>query len=570
MSATAIPVPINAARICQAISRIGYSPVAALKDIIDNSVTAKASKIIVELHLREGKTFSNKNSVEKFVIIDNGSGMDSSGILKAFELGSSREYDRNSLSKYGLGMKSAGLSLGNRISVVSKVAGKLSNKFFLDYDLIEKYDEYKIYEEELSDVENADLDDLIMEADSGTVVTIDNCCYDDQDSMRKIVNQLTAELGVVYYGFLQDDKRPLSITVRHINTDRENVDIIAHDILFLSQAISEYDASNYDCLTPCKVLDEKIQLDGLEEPIRLKAVIFPKSKMSTYPGFSAEDRSTIRGYKVSRSNMGFFIYRNGRLIRWGDRINVGGNSHLIDKDRIGLRVRMDLTSEHDDVLHVDVSKQKISIPEELEKALRVLLRDAISSTKDAFKKCDELLRLNEDEREDGAATSLNTQDLGEEDPYAQVNTVDPEISLRRAGKLLEKTNDEKDEDEESEVSIDDEKVFKKVRYTNSVLGNRLFSVGYNSDEGTFVRVNKNHYFHFTVLSQLKPNSVYKQIIEAMMYCQGVAERFTYMNVDDIDDDKIEKVLNKLSELYSFHLDKWCELNPTLLEDAEES
>jgi len=563
-----INVPMNAARVCQAISKIGYSPSSAIKDIIDNSVTAKAQNITVELHLAEGKLFSNRNSTSMFRIIDDGTGMTPEEIVNSFQLGSNSSYSEDSLSKYGLGMKSAGLSLGNKICVVSKKNDTLSDCYCLDYDIIKDSGEYVIEQIDLNEDEIDEFNSLVSN-ESGTIVTITKCEYEKQDSMRKIVNELHSELGVVYYGFLSREDFPLNITIRQVNTTTDDITIEPFDILFTDIAKDEFDPDDYDGLTPCITLNDVIELDGVDSPIDVKAVIFPKDSMKSYPQFSKEQKEQIRSYKIKRSNMGFYIYRNGRLIRWGDLLATDKGGSILTKDDYGVRVSLDLRTVHDEALHVDVSKQKISIPEELEKALRIMLRETISQSKEAFSQCSEMLTFEEDEREDGASFSLQTQDLGEEDTDVQFVPVDQETYERRQDKLIKKTQEEKGDDEESEVIVDDEKVFNKVRYTNSVRGNKLFSIGYNPTEGTFIRVNKNHYFHFTILSRLTPNSPVKQILEAMMFCSGVAERFTYTNVKGIDDEMIEQVLNKLAELYATHLDKWCQLNQNILDNYED-
>ena len=109
-------IAIHAARLCQAIARIGYEPQTALLDIVDNAVTAGASRISVSLYLVQGKTLKNRNSVAMYQVVDNGSGMTNDEIVGAFALGANGNYRPHSLSKYGMGLKSAGLSLGSRMA----------------------------------------------------------------------------------------------------------------------------------------------------------------------------------------------------------------------------------------------------------------------------------------------------------------------------------------------------------------------------------------------------------------------------------------------------------------------
>ncbi|MBT6492796.1 MAG: ATP-binding protein, partial [Deltaproteobacteria bacterium] len=78
--------------------------------IADNSIAAKATHIHIHLDVSPAKEFHQKNSVERYVIADNGNGMDETQVTNALKLGSAAGYPDQSLSKYGLGLKSAGFS----------------------------------------------------------------------------------------------------------------------------------------------------------------------------------------------------------------------------------------------------------------------------------------------------------------------------------------------------------------------------------------------------------------------------------------------------------------------------
>lgn len=107
-----IQLNISAGRLLFGLSRIGYTTSSAICDIIDNSVRARSTEIIIKI-IKERKDLGDtkKNNVKQYVIIDNGDGMDDTGIQNALKLGSSNEdYEQFSLSKFGLGLKSAAFS----------------------------------------------------------------------------------------------------------------------------------------------------------------------------------------------------------------------------------------------------------------------------------------------------------------------------------------------------------------------------------------------------------------------------------------------------------------------------
>jgi hypothetical protein len=109
-----------ASRICDAMSAIGYTNYAAIMDIVDNSISAGATSVTIEFCTDDTKTYSDKSNVQWVRIIDNGSGMNRTQLLAALDIGSIQIYPENSLSKYGFGLKSAGFSLGPKISLISR------------------------------------------------------------------------------------------------------------------------------------------------------------------------------------------------------------------------------------------------------------------------------------------------------------------------------------------------------------------------------------------------------------------------------------------------------------------
>src|SRR5438093_767333 len=100
-------------RLINAVAKIGYDPEVAICDIMDNSVDAGATWIRLQLEPLIQESEGETDTIEKYIIADDGSGMDKETLVEAFTLGSERDYSPHSLGKFGLGLKSAGLSQGN-------------------------------------------------------------------------------------------------------------------------------------------------------------------------------------------------------------------------------------------------------------------------------------------------------------------------------------------------------------------------------------------------------------------------------------------------------------------------
>ena len=98
------PDPIS---LLESNRNLGYSIEEAVSDLIDNSISAKATTISYEIHWNDGNPF--------FLLKDNGSGMSNldNELINSFKLGSKNpleERDPSDLGRFGFGMKTASLS----------------------------------------------------------------------------------------------------------------------------------------------------------------------------------------------------------------------------------------------------------------------------------------------------------------------------------------------------------------------------------------------------------------------------------------------------------------------------
>lgn len=94
---------------------MGYTFEAAIADIIDNSISAEASKIIIKFPVDPADCY--------IAICDNGAGMDSIELFDAMKYGSNiKGYvrDEKDLGRFGLGLKAASLSQCRKLTVISK------------------------------------------------------------------------------------------------------------------------------------------------------------------------------------------------------------------------------------------------------------------------------------------------------------------------------------------------------------------------------------------------------------------------------------------------------------------
>lgn len=542
---------INAARLCVGLANIGYKSYAAVEDIIDNSVAANAEEIRVIIEVHDSKKLTDKGSISRVRIVDNGKGMNNEIIRKALDIGSDVKYQSNSLSKYGLGLKSAGLSLGDRVRVYSKQNNKYSDCLTLDMAAVEANGRYGVIVTPVNDKQQ----DLFLEGDSGTVIDISEINnYDTVNTLRK---RLLDRLGVIYFEYLSGTAgKPLKISL-HIKNNVFNVS--PRDIMHTEQSSDRFIESTYDCKTPCKLLtDEKLRLPNASDsvpPIKLNLTVFPQQKMGLYAGFTEAERETIKGFNVSLPNSGFFIYRNNRLIRWGDNLGI------VDRDLRTLRGRIDITTEHDELLNVDVSKQNLELPDEFLDALSLKCRIPKEDANKAFKLC--TAKLENSENNEGASASESVIDIEEEDPTTHFEEKDSEESQRRREEIIKTNgtsqNEPQNTDQNKEFKI------KKIVYRDYLSVPNLWDFRLDPDYGTIVQINKSHPFYQLVLKSLNSIDPKRQAIECFIYCLAVGEVKTKENLKDVGYEETRRVIERYNQVVSWNLQNWTAHNQSLFD-----
>lgn len=95
---------------------LNYGLAAAIADLVDNSIDAGASSVLVRFMRRGPRLVS-------LCVVDDGRGMDASELDDAMALGKRRDYDPDDLGHFGLGLKAASLGQARSLTVISRAAG---------------------------------------------------------------------------------------------------------------------------------------------------------------------------------------------------------------------------------------------------------------------------------------------------------------------------------------------------------------------------------------------------------------------------------------------------------------
>ncbi|WP_323571830.1 ATP-binding protein [Rhizobium sp. 28DA2] len=218
-------LPPSAACLSASMRDLGYSLEAAVADLIDNSISADASKIDI---------FCEPSAPRPFlVILDDGRGMDADELLAAMRHGAANpraERSPRDLGRFGLGLKTASFSQCRSLTVASMKGGACSAAEW-DLDVIDKTDDWIL--SILDDKDIAALPYMDRLGTHGTAVIwreLDRLLEDETGNRRdEIVNEkldvLEKHLSLVFHRFLAGEIR-VDVVLRLLSTDIQSKPLI--------------------------------------------------------------------------------------------------------------------------------------------------------------------------------------------------------------------------------------------------------------------------------------------------------------------------------------------------------
>lgn len=339
-------LPPSAASLAASMRDLGYSLETAIADLIDNSISAGASRIEIYCDLARAHP--------TFAIIDNGSGMNHEEILVAMRHGSVNPHCERSpsdLGRFGLGLKTASFSQCRRLTVVSAREDTLCGAEW-DLDRINQTDDWVIALLDQSEVGEQPFIEHLGE--SGTVViwrVLDRLFEDESGHTRdEIVNEkldlVGKHLSLVFHRFLTGDLKgrgKIAITVN------------GHPI----EPFDPFCRKN----SATQVLPEEIVRIG-DSAVHMQPYILPH-----HSRLSAREYDYYQNRSDFISNQGAYIYRSGRLMAWGDwfRLVPKGEATKL------ARVQIDFPNSLDEAWTIDIRKSRARPPHAVRERLRQII-----------------------------------------------------------------------------------------------------------------------------------------------------------------------------------------------------
>jgi hypothetical protein len=215
----------NASSMIEALRDIGYSLESAVADVIDNSISAAATRIDIR--------FGWENEKSPWIaILDNGHGMTESELVEAMRPGGKDPLAIRSsedLGRFGLGLKTASFSQCRKVTVVSIYEGVMSARQW-DLDLVRAKNKWVL--RNLKQAEIDSLPALSMLGTKGTMVLWQ--CLDrlDLGSVESRVHQVMNErissicehVSLVFHRFISGEPKYSKVVISVNNNPIEASD----------------------------------------------------------------------------------------------------------------------------------------------------------------------------------------------------------------------------------------------------------------------------------------------------------------------------------------------------------
>lgn len=567
-----LELKIDAGRLLFGLSRIGYTTSSAICDIIDNSVRAKADNIhLLVRKKREDLADSRKNNVSEYVVIDDGIGMTSDQILEALKLGSSDDdYDINSLSKFGLGLKSAAFSQADVLKIISSDGISEFKKFEVSLPEVVSKKLYFTINTEL-DQDDLELIKTYLPHNKGTIIKLSHVRKINHPSVNNTIKELNLKVGVIYYYFI---KEGLNITIASNK-------INAVDPLFIAEADgnlneNEWDGTKVQWIENQKtlVLDQEFNVSCQIEITQLPYPPIFKIKNE----LGKTDLEIRKHYQIASGNYGFYVYRNKRLIAWASSLDG-----IIppDQDYFAFRGRILIEDDADDYFNIDVKKSTLTISDEAFSSISDFVQEAKYKSRQAWKNAGKILKdFSNKEPHEIANNVLEDFDqidilpgdelLEPEDAKSRIESLSKDMieNAKQLAIMLRQDNGEDVVEEGEEVDMtraeinlavrggDNPKATKIFKVT-SVIDNLLWEPYYDTDLKNCVRINKLHRFGRYIFEENSENKDLQVIFELMLLQFAESELYAYKSNDKYSYEELKPILTEYRRITSEFLANMC-------------
>ncbi len=330
----------NARKLLDSLRFLGYDNLYAISDLVDNSLDAEAQHIHIT-------TKRAPNADVVIQIADDGLGMTEDVLDQASRLGS--ETPRNTaidLGRFGMGLVTASLSLGRRLTIItrSRKSELLVNITDIDH-MIEANQFIREYFGPAREAEKKIFAEALGDAPSGTVIQISKSDGFKRKYTKAFEKELTQHVGQVYRMFIRSGRE------FYVGEHK----VLINDPLWLDDGKNEpYSDETYE-------LEFGPEGEKQTESVRIRLVMLPDH--------GSTQLNKKHGYNIQKS--GFYVLRNNREIAAAQLLGL--NSLSRHPDFIRFRGEIFISGRMDEAMGIEFTKRDVkptqSIRDQLDAAI---------------------------------------------------------------------------------------------------------------------------------------------------------------------------------------------------------
>lgn len=353
MSKERINIP-QADMLMGSMRSMGYSFESAVADVIDNSISANATNIQVLFPY---------SPLEELAlgILDDGTGMSENVLFEAMRYGSTSSEairSENDLGRFGLGLKSASLSQCRVLTVVSFWKGA-ATAFTWDYNYIKSKKQWYVLHLNKEEFSKLPYIKMLLNQGKGTLVlwrdfdilskSTDGQVY---DALNTLKDSVANYLSWIFHRFIGRSQKKVNF---YVNNQK-------------LKALDPFLENHLKTTSKKEISIAVSDTNGHEQLIKAKPFILPYLSDMT-----DKDKKLMGGVEEMRTKQGFYVYRNERLIIWGNWFGMSRRNELTKNARI----RVDIPNALDDIWSIDIKKQVAKIPKRIQNQLTKMVVDAM-------------------------------------------------------------------------------------------------------------------------------------------------------------------------------------------------
>jgi hypothetical protein len=329
----------------ESLRSVGYDLETAVADIVDNSISAHATRIDISFEWAGADSWVR--------VSDNGHGMAEDELREAMRLGSRsplEERGPEDLGRFGLGLKTASFSQCRRLTLRSHRAGEESRVRCWDLDLVQDARDWIVLDQPQSAASDIALGD--PPTGGGTVVLweiLDRIVQFPDDSgahdhFLRRVEQTHKHLAMVFHRFLAG-RQSILLTINGVRVDPWDPFMTHHPAT--------------------QVLPDTVLGDGANELLVRPYILPHESKLTV------DEHRNGAGPRGWNAQQGFYLYRNRRLILSGNWLGLFQQE---EHNKLA-RIQLDIQNTLDHLWQVDVRKASASPPPRVRRQLHQIAQE---------------------------------------------------------------------------------------------------------------------------------------------------------------------------------------------------